>query len=173
MVMSMVNADIRDMMRTDEANENGISKSVVESTIATQARYSKGSKLTKRRRDFDVTRWYGIGWLERTHSSYTTEPKECSTSEMVNINTQFLPASWLHLPGISIFQTRSHSYRKWSYTSTPIYVASSDSPIFAACEAVNIEEVEYLFASGQATIYGTNENGWTILHVKYTTCLRR
>jgi hypothetical protein len=104
-----------------------------------------------------------MGWVQRVYTSSLLEAEDGNSHE--SITTQFLPASWLRLPGIAVFQTRPHSYGQWTYTPTPIYVVPNASPIFAACEAGNMEEVERLFAAAKATIHDTNENGCTLLHI--------
>lgn len=57
-------------------------------------------------------------------------------------------------------------YGQWTYAFTPIYIVPNNSPIFAACEAGDVDEVERLIDAGEATVYDTNDNGWTLLHVR-------
>jgi hypothetical protein len=133
--------------------------------MKTGVELSNISTSPQKRRNFNITkRWYGFGWVQRTYSSFLLETEDCNSYE--SITTQFLSTAWLRVPGISVFQTRPHSYGQWTYTLTPIYVVPNGSPIFPACEAGNMKEVERLFAARKATIYDMNENGWTLLYVR-------
>lgn len=166
MLASMVNADMRIVIHTDGDSETAGSR--VDSTTISSVDQSERLPSTRKRSNIHVvTRWYGLGRVQTTYSWYSPEGETQPPPEDADITRQFFPATWLRLPGISVFQTRLYSvYGKWTYAFTPIYVVPSTSPVFAACGAGDIDEVQRLIDCGKATIYDTNENGWTLLHVR-------
>jgi hypothetical protein len=164
---SMVNADMRVVIHNDQEGGD-TSESGSGSSITSTVDRCKRLNPAKRRPKVDmVTRWYGIGWVQTTYSRYNPEERGHHSSENVDMRRQFLPAAWIGLPGFSIFHTRLHSvYGQWTFAFTPIYVVPNTSPVFAACEAGDVDEFERLIDAGKATIYDTNDSGWTLLHVR-------
>jgi hypothetical protein len=164
-MMSTINTNEQNIIRTDQV-DGGETLDLAEPPTAASVDHVHKSACAKRLASFHTTnRWCGIGWIQSTYATYASEP---GFSEET-ITTQFLPASWIRiLRGIAILQNR-RNYNRWTYTPTPFCVIPSHSPVFAACEAGDVEEVERLFSTGTATVYDTNENGWTLLHVSVNT----
>lgn len=167
-MLSIVKSDSRIAIRTDQANggadEEEFSQSAKSSMETSIGCVQKAASAKKLESFHTTNRWCGIGWLQKSYRKYIPETEGPASSEEIIITTHFIPAAWLTLPGISLLQA-SHVYGRWTYSYTPIYVVPNNSPVFAACEVGDLEEIERLFGTGDATIYDTNENGWTLLHV--------
>lgn len=162
--MSTINTNEQSIIRTDQVDGGG-TLDLAKPPTAASVDHAHKSTCAKRLASFHTTnRWCGIGWIQSTYATYAPELSDSGFSEET-ITTQFLPASWIRiLRGIAVLQTR-RSYGRWTYTPTPFCVVPRHSPVFAACEAGDVEEVDRLFSIGAATIYDTTENGWTLLHV--------
>jgi len=165
MLASMVNADMRIFIHTDQESDasDSSSKSMIVSSVDRCKRSNPSSRLNVEMAAY----WYGIELVQTTYSRYSPEESSHHSPENDDMKRQFLPAAWIHLPGFSIFKTRMHSvYGQWTYAFTPIYIVPNNSPTFAACEAGDLDEVNRLIDAGEATIYDTNDNGWTLLHAR-------
>ena len=160
--MSVANTGTQITVRTNESSQT------FEPETESSNLVDHSKRPTKRRFSSETTvRWWGIGWIRTTLSSHSTRNVSNHSFEGQDVTKQFLPASWLHLPGISVFWTRPHSvYGQWTYSFTPVYVVPSTSAIFVACESGGMDEVEALLKSGKASIHDVNTNGWTLLHVR-------
>ncbi|RAQ73362.1 hypothetical protein COH20_004757 [Aspergillus flavus] len=79
----------------------------------------------------------------------------------------FYPASWLRRLGMRYGLNAMASYRlgSWKYGLRPVYAVPDNSLIFRFCETGNVEAVREMFLSGEASIYGTNSWGWSLLHI--------
>ena len=77
------------------------------------------------------------------------------------------PARWLIRLGVSYglqFAAQEHSQR-WMHTLTTFRAVPDDAAIFSACYRGDLEGVTKLFTDGQASIWDTNTDGMTPLHV--------
>ena len=78
------------------------------------------------------------------------------------------PASWLIRFGMNfgaIFESQINAY-DWKYRLDSFRAVPDDADIFGACLRGDIDAVKELFTLGKASIWDTDSNGWTPLHVR-------
>ncbi|CAG8953604.1 hypothetical protein HYFRA_00010063 [Hymenoscyphus fraxineus] len=84
----------------------------------------------------------------------------------------FLPSRWITLCGISCGYRMlvSKSSKSWQITPKTIIIIPRESLAFESSRTGNLEGIESLFTKNAATVWDTDDLGFTLLHVAARNC---
>ena len=133
--------------------------------------YSRSSVVLSRKKSIIETFFGSISFYMETSKSHNEESatRKTTPSEYYEYKTLFrlFPASWLINMGLdyTINFTFSSNYQGWHQCLESMRAISGDSLIFHACGEGDLDLVQHLLSTGDASVWDQNLIGVTPLHV--------
>ena len=152
------------LLSTAHRNENH-SSSILKTPI-----FSISTNPTRNPTSHDVTKriWIGFGWYyyrSRIRSGRPSrhEGLDPQDDEHEEVERSYFPAPWFYSRGFSFHS--SCILGAWQYNLRPIRIIPKSAPVFEACRTGDLQKVMKLLEDREATIYDTDSDGYTPLHV--------